>query len=58
MLFRSIYEYNLERWMNLMYKNDKDSLRACVPVLVAQYRGLYRNGSNVVTSVPGDTSNM
>lgn len=53
-----IYEYNLERWMNLMYKNDKDSLRACVPVLVAQYRGLYRNGSNVVTSVPGDTSNM
>ena len=38
-----LLEYDLIRWMNPMYKNDKDVLRQCIPVsLSAVYRGIRR----------------
>ena len=37
-----ILQYHLEKWMNPMYKNDKDALRQCVPVLAVRYRGIQR----------------
>lgn len=38
-----INEYNLENWMNPIYKDQKgDPIKRCVPLLVEKYKGIYR----------------
>lgn len=44
-----IAEYHLNNWMNPMYMSSADVSKKCMPVLKANYKGLLRRSSGVVS---------
>lgn len=48
-----IHEYELQKWMNPIYQNDKDPLRKCNPILAATYTGLLRKTTGIGSTKTG-----